>query len=312
MAANESGVRPLIVSGVLRLISFCSNNSFTILSWPFSTAQGETPWQTPLQPNEPPRMEEERQHALRPRPPRRAKKRQIVQSSPETGEEAADIIRVAAPAVRKPTKPTKPTKPPERDSSKTKLQPPFLPAKESFDFSPPAKDQPSPFTILPGYQKFIAPEPTDELDTQGNPHHKIIHHACALLGHTIKEIDEGHESPEGEREKQELVKAIDQLNQIINKQECGVANDPSLVNALEPPTSNDLKLKKTAIETGIDQLELKIDELLSTNSSKTKKHASYAAIAPGASSAPSALYQPEVQLEKHQAIDHITQFVTCS
>ena len=87
---------------------------------------------------------------------------------------------------------------------------------------------------------------------QANPHYKIIHHACALLGDTIKEIDEGPESPEGEREKNGLVKAIDQLNQIISKQECGVADDASLVNALEPSTSYDPKLEKTAIETRID------------------------------------------------------------
>ena len=130
-----------------------------------------------------------------------------------------------------------------------------------------------------------------------------------MLGHTIKEIDEGPESPEGEREKHELVEAIDQLNGIINKQECGVADDVSLVNALEPPTSNNLKLEKTGIETGIDQLEFKIDELLSRNSTEAKKHASYASIAQGASSAPTAPYRPEVQLEKHQAIDHITRFV---
>ena len=130
-----------------------------------------------------------------------------------------------------------------------------------------------------------------------------------MLGHTIKEIDEGPESPEGKREKHELVKAIDQLNRIINKQECGVADDASLVNALEPPTSNDPKLEKTAIETRIDQLELKINELLSRNSTETKKHTSYASIAQGALSAPSALYRPEVQLEKRQAIDHTTRFV---
>ena len=251
-------------------------------------------------------MEEETQHALRSRPPRRAKKQQIVQSSPETGEQLADIIRVAAPAVRNPTKPTEPL---EHDFSQTQLQPPFLPAKESFDFSPPAKAKPSPFTILPGYQKIIAPEPPAELDTQANPHYKIIHHACALLGHTIKEIDEGPECHEGKREKPELVKAIDQLNQIINKQECGMADDASLVNALEPPTSNDPKLEKTAIEMRIDQLELKIDKLLSRNSTKTKKHVSYASIAQGASPAPSAPYRPGVQLEKHQAIDHTTRFV---
>ena len=180
-------------------------------------------------------MEEETQHALWPRPLRRAKKRQIVQRSPETGEQVADIIRVAPPAVRKPTKPTKPTKPLERDSSQPQLQSPFLPAKESFNFSPPAKDKPSPFTILPGYQRIIAPEPPADLDTQANPHYMIIHHPCALLVHTIKKIDEGPKSLEGEREKHELVRAIDQLNQIINKQECGVADDASLVNALEPP-----------------------------------------------------------------------------
>ena len=161
----------------------------------------------------------------------------------------------------------------------------------------------------PDIKRVFAPEPPAELDTQANPHYKIIHHACALLGHTIKEIDKGPESPEGEREKHELVKAIDQLNWIINKQGCGVADDVSLVNVLEPPTSNDPKLEKTAIETGIDQLKLKIDELLSRNSTETKKHASYASIAQGASSASSALYQPEVQLEKHQATDHTTRFV---
>ena len=253
-------------------------------------------------------MERETQHTLRPRPPRRAKKRQIVQSSPETGEQVADIIRVAAPAVRKPTKPTKP---PERNSLQTQLQPLFLSAKERFDFSPPARGEPLPFTFLPWYPKIIAPEPLAELDTQASLHYKIIHHECALLGHTIKEIDEGPESPEGEREKHELVKAIDQLSRIINKQECGMADDASLVNALELPTSNDPKLEnlKTAIETRIDQLDLKINELLSRNSTETKKHASYASIAPGASSAPSAPYRPEVPLEKHQVIDHTTRLV---
>ena len=68
-------------------------------------------------------------------------------------------------------------------------------------------------------------------------------------------------------------------------------------------------LEKRAIETRTDQLELKIDELLSRNSTETKKHASYASIAQDVSSAPSAPYQPEVQLEKHQAIDHTTRFV---
>ena len=55
-----------------------------------------------------------------------------------------------------------------------------------------------------------------------------------------------------------------------------------------------------------------IDELLSRNpteTTETKKYASYASIAQGASSAPSAPYRPEVQLEKHQAIDHTTWFV---
>ena len=88
-----------------------------------------------------------------------------------------------------------------------------------------------------------------------------------------------------------------------------MADDASLVNALEPPTSNDPKLEKTAIETRIDQLKLKIDELLSRNSTETKKHASCASIAQGASSAPSAPYLPEVHLEKHQAIAHTTRFV---
>jgi len=193
-------------------------------------------------------MEEETQHALRPRPVRRAKKQQIVQSSPETGEQVADVIHVATPAVRKPTKPTKPLEP---DPSQTQLQPPFLPGKESFICSPPAKDKPSPFTILPGYQKIIAPGPPVELDTQANPHYQIIYHACALLGHTIKEIDEGPESPMGEREKHQLVKAIEQLNQISNKQESGVADDASRVNASALPTPEDPKLKKTAIETRI-------------------------------------------------------------
>ena len=141
---------------------------------------------------------------------------------------------------------------------------------------------------------------------QANPNYQIIYHACSLLGHTIKEINEGPKSPKGEREKHELVKAIDQLNRIINKQECGVAEDTSLVNALEPPTSDDPKLEKTAIEKLINQLELKIDKLQSRNSSETKKHASYASIAQGALPAPSALYQPRVQLEKRQAIDHTT------
>ena len=100
--------------------------------------------------------EEETQRRLRPRPLRRAKKRQIVQSSPETREQVADIIRVAAPAVRKPAKPTKT---PERDSSQTPLQPPFLPAKESFDFSLLAKDKPSSFTVLPGYGHITASQP---------------------------------------------------------------------------------------------------------------------------------------------------------
>ena len=120
-----------------------------------------------------------------------------------------------------------------------------------------------------------------------------------MLGHTVKQIDEGPESPEGESEKHKLVKAIDQLNRIINKQECGMADDTSLVNALEPPTSNDPKLEKTAIDTCIDQLELKIDKLLSRNSTETKKHASDASIAQGASSAPSAPYRPVVRLETH-------------
>jgi len=66
-----------------------------------------------------------------------------------------------------------------------------------------------------------------------------------------------------------------------------VADDASLVNASELPSPEDTKLKKTAIERRIDQLELKIDELLSRNSPQPKKHASYASIARGASPAPS-------------------------
>ena len=163
-----------------------------------------------------------------------------------------------------------------------------------------------------GRQAAVRPRPGSgrtDCPLANTAHYKIIHHACALLGHTMKEIEEGPESPEGEREKDELVKAIDQLNRIINKQECGVADDASLVNTLEPPTSNDPKLEKTAIETHIDLLELKIDQLLSRNSTETKKHASYGSIAQGVSSSLSALYGPEVQLEKHQAIDHTTRFV---
>lgn len=150
-------------------------------------------------------MEEETQHALRPRPLRRAKKGQIVQSSPGTREQVVDIIRVATPGVRKPTKQTKP---PEPAPSKTQLQPPFLSEKESFDFSLPARDKPSPFTIFPRYQKIMAPELSVELGPQANSRYQIMYDACALLGDKIKKIDEDPESPMGDREKHLLVKAV--------------------------------------------------------------------------------------------------------
>ena len=59
----------------------------------------------------------------------------------------------------------------------------------------------------------------------------------------------------------------------------------------------------------IDQLELKIHELLSRTSTITKKHASYASIPQDASPAPFAPYSRGVQHQKHQAIDHPTRFV---
>ena len=118
---------------------------------------------------------------------------------------------------------------------------------------------------------------------------------------------------EDEKEKPQLIKAIEQLNRIIYKQEFGVADNASPVNASEIPTPEDLKSEKTGIEMCIDQLELKIDDLLSRNSPDTKTKASYALIAQNASASPAPAQiipcQPLVPRQKYQAINHTTLFV---
>ena len=79
--------------------------------------------------------------------------------------------------------------------------------------------------------------PPVEIETRANPLYKIIYHATALLWAMIQDIDQGPESSEGEKEKQWLIKAIEQVNRIIYKQECWVAEDASPVDTSETPTS---------------------------------------------------------------------------
>lgn len=98
-------------------------------------------------------MEEETQRTLLPRPPKRGKKRQIIQSSPESNEQTAEVIRIRTPDLAKSAKPVN-----QPEHHQTPLQPPFVPATPRFTFSPPelptqpqGSDKQYPYVFVPGY-----------------------------------------------------------------------------------------------------------------------------------------------------------------
>ena len=237
-------------------------------------------------------MSDNTQRELRPRPPRKGRKRQIIHSSPEINE-PAEVICVSTPECLKTAKVQKAPAP---------NQPQFQPINDQFHFSL----QPSqntrdistelskPYTILPGYQKIEYCEPK-EVAQHEDQNYRVVFHACILLEEALNayseepEPDLGGVISEKMREKNLLHHARRILDQFLYK------TDDSEMPA-EENENNATKNIQTPLTERIERLETKIDSLLSRNLSYSSALQSNPA--------------PSLQPEQHTIAPALPQYLT--
>ena len=152
-------------------------------------------------------MEDDTQRVPRPRPPKRGRKRQIIQSIPEAGEQVAEVVSIPKPKV---------LKKPEPNKTITPLQPAFQPPTDAFNFSLPVHTTSESSSILPGYAKIIVDEPP-EIRQHANPNYSVIFHAAALVEEALKAIPEGTDA-EGQvysKEARQAREALEEARKIL-------------------------------------------------------------------------------------------------
>ena len=195
-------------------------------------------------------MEEETQRQLRPRPPNRGKKRQIVHSSPESSRPTADVIHIRTPAIAKPAKRVT-----QREHPQKGLQTPFLPATLNFSFSPPQlPEQPCGNEGAPEYLQMV-----------NRALHAITHasqlHATLYTNPTREQIDEQRLIGQAQISLERVTKG-----QISEDLEGGVTS--SSEDAAENPTrcfvdrSTTTTYEHVSLDDRIQSLESKVDRLL--------------------------------------------------
>ena len=195
-------------------------------------------------------MEQETQRQLRPRPPNRGKKRQIVHSSPESSGPTADVIRIRTPAIAKPAKRVT-----QREHPQKELQTPFLPATLNFSFSPPQLPE-----QLHGNQ-----EGPEYLQTVNRALHLITHasqlHATLYTNPTREQIAEQRLIAQAQISLERVIKG-----QISEDLEGGVT--PSSEDAAENSTrcfvdrSTTTTNEHISLDDRIQSLESKLHRLL--------------------------------------------------
>ena len=209
---------------------------------------------TSLPPKSEAAMEDDTQRVLRPQPPKRGRKRQIIQSSPEAGEQVAEVVSIPKPKVLKKSEPNK---------TITPLQPAFQPPTDAFNFSLPVHTTSESASILPGYAKIIVDEPP-EIRQHANPNYRVIFHAAALVEETLKAIPEGTDA-EGQvysKEARQAREALEEARKILFQVVSGERPEKKLIRSFIDASTSTTN-EPGSLDDRMHSPKCKLDTLLS-------------------------------------------------